>query len=125
MIRRNIFSFLIAIVIAYLSLSESDNFDKVSFFNFPGADKIVHLGMYFTFMSVIVFEHRKNIGRVNILFLISLIPLFYGVTMEILQQLLTSSRSASLTDILSNFTGILLSVIMYLVIRPLRNKVIR
>jgi VanZ family protein len=125
MIRRNIFSVLVACLIAYLSLSESDSFDKVSFFNFPGADKLVHFGMYFMLMSVIVFEHRKNIGRINVLLLTGLIPLFYGVLMEVLQKLATSTRTASFGDIIFDFAGVLFSVIIFLIFRPLRNLIIR
>jgi len=69
MFRRNIFSILVAAAIAYLSLSAPDNFNRLTFFNFRGADKVMHFLMYFGFMSVIVFENRKNIGKLKILFM--------------------------------------------------------
>ena len=125
MIRKNIFSILVALIIAYLSLSDADNYDKVSFFNFPGADKIIHSLMYFAFMSVIVFENSKNIGKVKILLLITLVPFCFGALMEILQMLLTTTRTGSLTDLLADLGGILLSVALCLIIRPLRKQIIR
>ncbi len=125
MIKKNILSIFVALIIAYLSLANSNNFDKVSFFNFPGADKIIHSIMYFVFMSVIVFENRNNIGKVKILFLITLVPFLFGALMEVLQMFLTTSREGSLADLLSNLAGILLSVSLCLVIRPFRRQIIR
>ncbi|OFY66448.1 MAG: hypothetical protein A2V64_06290, partial [Bacteroidetes bacterium RBG_13_43_22] len=110
MVKKNILSILIALAIAYLSLSDADSFNKVSFLNFPGADKIVHSLMYFVFMSVIVFENRKNIGKTGILLLLALIPFGFGALMEILQIWLTVNRSGSAADLLFNMAGILLSV---------------
>ena len=53
MLKRNIFSIIVALIILYLSLASSDTFEKVPFFNIPNFDKIVHFGMYFGLMSVI------------------------------------------------------------------------
>ena len=125
MIKKNILSIFVALIIAYLSLANADDFDKVSIFNFPGADKIIHCVMYFVFMSVIVFENRKNIGKVRILLFITLVPFLYGALMEVLQVFLTTSRAGSVTDLLSNLAGILLSVVLCLTIRPFRKQIIR
>jgi VanZ family protein len=125
MIRRNILSIFTAVLIAYLSLSESDNYNKIGFLNFPGADKIVHFCMYFLFMSVIVFNNRKNIKKINILLLTGVIPAFYGILMEFLQRWLTATRTASLADILFDISGILLSIIICVAFKPIRNQIIR
>jgi len=124
MIRRNLFSLLVALVIAYLSLSEADKYDKKSFLNFTGADKVAHVVMYFGLMSVMVYENRKRIGKVNILFLAGIIPLSYGGLMELMQAWFTQTRSASVADMLFDLAGILLSVILFLIIRPLRRHII-
>ena len=125
MIKKNIFSILIALIILYLSLSGSENYDKLSILNFPGADYIVHFLMYFTFMSVIVFEHRKEIHKTKILLLISIIPLFYGAIMELFQSWFTVSRTGSWSDLLFNFAGIIFSVIICLLIKSIRKELIR
>lgn len=125
MIKKNIFSILVALGILYLSLSGAETYDKISIFSFPGADYIVHFLMYFVFMSVIVFEHRKGIVKIRILLFISLIPLFYGALMELLQSWLTVSRTGSLADLLSNLAGITVSIIICLVIKPIRKELIR
>jgi len=125
MFRRNLFSILTAIAIAYLSLSSSDNYSRFSFLNFRGADKVMHFLMYFGFMSVIIFENRKNIGKLKTLFIAGLIPFFYGLLMELLQMWFTQTRSGSATDLLFNLSGILFSIIILLMIRPLRNQIIK
>lgn len=125
MIKKNIISIIVALVILYLSVSGSENYDKITIFNFPGADYIVHFVMYFVFMVVIVFEHRKDINNIIRLFLISLIPLFYGALMELLQLLFTVSRSGSWYDLLFDFAGIITAVIGTISIKPIRKKLIR
>lgn len=125
MIRRNFFSILAAIIIAYMSLSSSDSFSRLSFLSFPGADKVIHFLMYFGFMSVIALENRKSFGKPSILFLAGIVPLIYGIIMEALQLWITQSRSGSLADIIFNAAGILVSVLIFLSVKPLRKRVIR
>jgi VanZ family protein len=122
MLKRNIFSILLALLIMYLSLTPSDTFKKVSFINIPYQDKIVHFGMYFSLMSVIFIENRKVI-KINLqIFLTALIPLFYGILMEILQSTLTTNRTGSIYDVMFNLAGILVSVLLWLWIKPTPKK---
>ena len=126
MIKKNILSILTALVILYLSLANSHTFDKVSsIIDFPNIDKVVHFGMYFGFMSVIILENRKTIKGTSQLVLIGLIPLLYGVLMEIMQATLTVARSGSFYDALANSIGILISILIWLWIRPLKKDIIR
>jgi len=119
MIKKNIFSILAALGILYLSLSGAETYDRITIFSFPGVDYIVHFLMYFVFMSVIVFEHRKGINKIRF------IPLFYGALMELLQSWLTVSRTGSLADLFFNLAGIVFSVFVCLVIKPIRKELIR
>ena len=125
MIRKNLFSILVAILLMYLSLSDSEKFAKVQLTSIPNIDKIVHFGMYFIMMSVIIVEHRKNIRNPSNLFLLALIPLSYGILMEILQLILTSSRSGDLYDALFDGAGILTSVLLWLIIKFAAKETIR
>jgi VanZ family protein len=74
--------------------------------------------MYFGFMSVIIFENRKTIKKNSQLFLTGLIPLFYGILMEFLQAVLTVDRFADIYDVLFNTIGILISIFLWLWIKP-------
>jgi VanZ family protein len=125
MVKKNKFSILVALIIAYLSLTSSHTFDKIPLINIPNFDKVVHFGMYFGFMSVIILENRKTIKGTSQLFLIGLIPLLYGVLMEIMQATLTVTRSGSFYDALANSIGILISILIWLWIRPLKKEIIR
>ena len=125
MIKRNIFSILVALIILYLSLANSHTFDKVSsIIDFPNIDKVVHFGMYFSLMMVLVFENRKIIKGFRNLFIIGLIPFSYGILMEILQATLTVTRTGSVFDALANGAGILVSIFLWLLIKPLKKEIL-
>jgi VanZ family protein len=120
MVKRNILSILTALLILYLSLSNSENFEGAPFWNIPNIDKIVHFIMYFFFMSVIVFENRNTIKYRSSLLLIGFIPVVYGALMELFQLLFTNTRFASFIDFLYNTAGILFSVLLCLALKPVR-----
>ena len=122
MIRKNKFSILVALIIMYLSLTSSNTFDKVSFINIPFFDKIVHFGMYFGLMTVIILENRKTINKTGQLFLTGLIPLLYGILIETMQSTITLTRTGSIYDALFNCAGILVSILLWLSIRPPEKK---
>jgi VanZ family protein len=125
MIRNNKFSIIIAFIIVILSLTSSEDLQKISIIHFKGMDKVIHFIMYFVFMSVILFENRKIVARTGNLFLIALIPFFFGALMELLQSLLTTSRSGSIYDLLSNLAGILFSALIFLIIRSFQKEKIK
>jgi VanZ family protein len=125
MLKKNIFSILLALLIMYLSLAPSYTFKKVSLFNFPFQDKIVHFLMYFSLMSVLILENRNTIRSNLQLFMIAIIPLFYGILMEILQSTLTVSRSGSIYDAIFNLAGIIVSLLLWLWIKPFIKNSIR
>jgi VanZ family protein len=121
MIKKNIFAIIVALIIMYLSLASSNTFDKIPLVDIPDFDKVVHLGMYFGLMSVIILENRKTIKSTVILFLIGLIPLLYGILMEILQSMLTITRSGSFSDAIADAAGVLLSILLWIWIKRVKN----
>jgi VanZ family protein len=115
----------VALIILFLSLASSETFENVSFFDISYMDKIVHFGMYLGFMSVIILENRKSVKTNFHLFLLALIPFSYGILMEVLQSTVTTSRSASLYDVMVNSAGIITSILLWLWIKPhLTGKII-
>jgi len=118
MIRKNILSIIVALIILYLSLTGSDTFDKVPMFNIPYLDKIVHFLMYAGLMTVILFENRKILILQRQIFFAALIPFFYRILLEILQVSLTDTRSGSIYDALFNTCGIIAAIILWLLIKP-------
>ena len=125
MLKKNIISIFVALVILYLSLTGSKTFDQVPLFNITFLDKVVHFGMYFTLMSVMIFENRKTIKNSNHYIFLILIPIFYGLLMEILQLTITETRSGDLLDFLANAAGALAALLIWLWIKPSFKETIR
>jgi VanZ family protein len=117
MIRKNLFSIIVALIILYLSLANSRTFDSVPVFNIPYMDKIVHFGMYFALMSAIIFENRRSVMKNEKLLIASVVSLSYGILMEFLQAYLTSTRSGNFYDALADLAGVVVSVIIWMYIR--------
>jgi VanZ family protein len=124
MLRKNKLSILVAIIIGYLSLTSSHTFDKVPEFNIPYFDKVVHFGMYFGLMLMITIENRKSVKSLKQLFLIGFIPLFYGILIEILQSSFTVTRNGNFFDAVADYAGILFSILVCLLIKPLKNEIL-
>jgi VanZ family protein len=125
MFRKNLFSILVALLIIYLSLANADTFRKVSLHNIPNIDKLVHSGMYFIFMSVIIFENRYKLKSTGNLVLLAIIPFSYSILMEILQSAITVNRTGSFFDIVFNLAGILLSMLVWTLIKHFKKDLIK
>jgi len=103
-------------------MASSHTFDKVPIINIPNIDKVVHFGMYFGLMSVIILENRKTVKGPYSLLVIALIALFYGILIEFMQSAFTLTRTGSFYDALADFAGIIVSVILWLWLKPLVNR---
>jgi len=78
-------------------------------------DKIAHFGIYFIF-TLVWFGYLSGMkfkkSFKNNCLKASFLAFFVGVSIEILQQLITKERSAEVYDVLANSLGILIAVIM-------------
>lgn len=119
MIRKNILTILVSIAIFWLSMTNSNTFDSVKLVDVPNSDKMVHVGMYFVLMSAILYENRKKITNYRDILTVALFTLTYGILIEILQSF-TLSRSASFYDALADAGGIIISIVLWKLIRPAR-----
>jgi VanZ family protein len=125
MIRKNLFSILVSLLLLYLSLAKSGQFEKIQLAKIPNIDKIVHFGMYFTLMSVLILEHRKILKNNWNLFLLALIPLSYGILMEILQFMLTTTRSGDFYDAMADAAGVFAAALLWLIFKPRQEENVR
>jgi VanZ family protein len=99
-------------IIAYFCLIDSSSIPVV---NIPSIDKIVHFCFHFGFtISWIVFFKKELKGKEADdykAYLISFIfSVFFGITIEILQSLLTTTRASDVTDVLANALGATIAV---------------
>lgn len=117
MFKNNLFSVLVALIIMYLSLASSDNFDDVDLFNLSWLDKVVHFGMYFALTGAIFFGNRKVLDTTGRIVIASVIPFLYGILMEVL-QMFTASRSGNAGDAAADLAGVALFVFCWMIFRP-------
>ncbi len=118
MIRKNIISILLALVILYLSLASAPAFDTKGLFEIPYADKYAHFGLYFLFMAAILAEHRALFRNTRQIILTAFIPFIFGIVIEFLQAGLTLTRKGDILDVIFNSCGIAASVFLWLLIKP-------
>lgn len=123
MIRGNLLSITVALIILTLSVMNSSDFDNIPVFKFE--DKIVHFSMYFGFMAVILFERRRSLKAGSTILFLALIPVFYGILMELMQFYFTDSRKADVWDAVFNSIGALTCALLWIRLKPFRKSGIR
>ncbi|WP_337968513.1 VanZ family protein [uncultured Flavobacterium sp.] len=112
-------------IIAYFCLIDSG---KIPVVNFPSIDKIVHFCFHFGFtISWIVFFKKELKGREADdykAYLISFIfSVFFGITIEILQSVLTTTRASDVTDVLANALGATIAVFTAIAFKKQLDKI--
>ncbi len=99
---------LYVLLVAALSLLPAGNLPKVPLF--PGADKLIHSGMYFVLSILILWTfHAKKIARWKLYSFV----VAWGLFMECLQILMNAGRHFSFYDIVANITGVVLGIALY------------
>jgi VanZ family protein len=112
-------------IIAYFCLIDSG---KLPIVNFPSIDKIVHFCFHFGFtISWIVFFKKELKGKEADdykAYLISFIfSVFFGITIEILQGVLTITRASDVTDVLANALGATIAVFTAIAFKKQLDKI--
>ncbi len=87
-------------------------------------DKVVHILIHFIlsfiWVSYFFIYNKRNINFKNLLIII-LLCFFYGIIIEIIQQLFIASRHADIFDILANTIGSILGALAF---RNVKNRII-
>jgi VanZ family protein len=117
MVRKNIISSIIAIVILILSLTGQSTFSRINLPPIPYLDKLVHASLYFALMSALIFENRAILKGPRNYFILATIPLIFGCVIEIMQTLFTADRSGDIVDVVFNLMGIILAAGLWLLIK--------
>jgi VanZ family protein len=120
MLRKNIISSLIAIIILILSLTGQSTLGRLNIPPIPHLDKIVHALMYFALMSALIYENRTILTGPKNYLILATIPLIFGAAIEMMQTLFTADRTGDILDEVFNLSGIILSVALWLLIKRLK-----
>lgn len=99
------------LIICYGLFIPASNLPKKSFMAIPHFDKLVHFGLFFLF-CLLLFKPFKQL-RMNYLLIAPLFSLILSGLLEIVQHIISSSRSSNLYDFYANAAGILFSVIFF------------
>jgi VanZ family protein len=98
-------------IIAYFCLVQLNN---VPFASVSNLDKLVHIFFHFVLTSLWFLFFNKHLSNSNSPkpFLISfLLSFVFGISIEILQELFTTTRHADLFDVLANITGATIAMV--------------
>lgn len=103
-------------LIAFLCLVSFSDLPSISV---SGADKYVHITLHFIFTMLWGFyaslaQNEIRLPKIRQLVIVSLC---YGILIEILQETLTTTRHADIFDVLANFTGALLALVLFVLIK--------
>jgi VanZ family protein len=115
-------SILTAVIILWLSLSDSSSINPGRLFDFHNSDKVAHFLIYGFFALILLLDscNWKRSGRIH--YIIVLIPVLMGVLTEVLQFLLTSTRKADFYDFLADIAGIACGVLFINILRKFYQK---
>ena len=97
---------------AYLCLANFKSLPKVGI---SGADKYVHVTLYFVF-TILWSCHLKTRNSIGFFSLIKVViaSIIYGSLIEMAQGVFTTTRKADIMDVLANTLGSILAIVVIL-----------
>ena len=110
-------------VIAFFCLVDSSEIPEVNI-SIENLDKVVHVFFHFVFTLLLYFFFKKlfnSADKIKPLVISIVISFFFGIIIEILQELCTATRHADLFDILANLFGASLSAVIIMVLNKFAN----
>jgi len=80
----------------------------------PYTDKLVHAIMYAILTFILLYDYSKyrTVKTIRPYKTLIILPILYGGLMEIMQGLLTTTRSADMFDFLANSIGVFIGLII-------------
>lgn len=122
MLKNNIYTITVSLIILYLSLATPQTFVRSGFFDIPHLDKFVHFGLYFLLMATMILEHRRSLTDTRKLLLMALIPFFFGIVIEFIQSEFTKNRTGEFLDMIADEGGGAVAMFLWIFFRPYHLK---
>ena len=111
---RNQLYFLLALfwtgIITFFCLVQLNN---VPFKSVSNIDKLVHIFFHFVFTTLWFLYLQKQLNSINNskpLVISFLLSVFFGISIEIAQELFTKTRHADIFDVLANSSGAIIAI---------------
>lgn len=102
--------------LTYTLLKSGQDIPKISFLNFSGADKIIHIGIFVVLGFLLQFSYPEmSFLRFFI------ITFLYSIITEILQELMDLGRSMEFLDLMADTVGLLIGYYMLIRIERLKD----
>lgn len=102
-----------AVAVLVLSGISVSALPRGRWWQFEGADKIVHAGLYFVLAALLLYGfHRAGRLRKTTIAAAIILSILYGALMELAQQHLFTNRSFEWADILANAVGAVASLMI-------------
>lgn len=116
-----------AIIIAIGLFTPGDKLPDRRLFQIENLDKIVHLIIFgfLQFLILLDMELNKVIITKKLIILSLLISISYGIFTELIQFFMISKRKASVSDLFSDITGIMLALGVFFLLRRFINQWLR
>lgn len=115
-------SIIVGLLIVWLSLSGSKSLVPGRMLSIPYIDKMGHFAMYGFFSAILLLDSCKWQSKLRFNYVILLIPILFGVLMEIMQMTLTSSRKAEMLDLIANIGGVAGGVVLAHIVKKVIEK---
>ncbi|WP_243636357.1 VanZ family protein [Flavobacterium aquariorum] len=94
------------------------NSNEIPVINIQNLDKCIHtfFHLVFTFVWFLFFQKQfQSDNRIKPLMYSFIFSFVFGIAIEILQNLITTTRSADVLDVLANVVGAILAVFMVVI----------
>ncbi|TRX22690.1 VanZ family protein [Flavobacterium franklandianum] len=117
--RKTIFLYLAIFwsgLIIYLCLKNANEIKQIEIPNF---DKIIHFVFHFVFTMLWFLYLKKKFkisNNINLLAVTLIISLVFGIAIELMQQYLTTTRTADVLDVLANLLGAFLAAFLIILV---------
>jgi VanZ family protein len=101
-------------VIAYFCLVQSSDIPTI---DIPNLDKCIHTFFHFVFTFVwylFFLKQLQFVKPIQLLLYSFLLSFVFGITIELFQEMFTTTRHADVMDIVANLTGAVLGVMSVL-----------
>ncbi len=111
--KRNYFIYLGLFLTILITVGSLIPPKKVVEVNVPSFDKVIHFGSYFLLALSWLLASAKKYKEIKYTLTIAFSVGVYGIIIEGLQATLTTVRQADIYDIIANFTGVLVALLVF------------